>query len=116
MTRLRILRRPLHSKTRSALESTRKHRVTLRLRELQRPLHDKKRNAFGVGKHRDALQAARLLMAYDDEKTKILAEALTHRLLYDTMIAHMHDRRHGPLPRFMGRLRKTVGSFKDYIR
>lgn len=55
-------------------------------------------------------------MAYDDEKTKILAEALTHRLLYDTMIARMHDRRHGPLPRFMSRLRKRVSSFKDYIR
>ena len=55
-------------------------------------------------------------MAYGDEKTKTRAEALTHCLLYDTMIARMHDRRHGPLPRFMGGLRKAVGSFKDYIR
>ena len=55
-------------------------------------------------------------MAHGDEKTKVLAEALTRRLIHDRMIARLHDRRQGSLPCFAGRLRKAVGSFKDHIR
>lgn len=87
------------------------------MRDLRRPLRDGRRGALkSIGRHRDSRQALSLIMAHGDKKTKALAEALTRRLIHDTMVARLHDRRHGSLPYFAGRLRKAVGSFKDRIR
>lgn len=76
-----------------------------------------KRNALeAVCRRRRALQTLSPLMVHGDEKTKILAKALLGRLIHDTMLTRMHDPAHGSLPRFEGKLRRAVGSFKDHIR
>ena len=88
------------------------------LQDLRRPLRNPaKRNALeGVRRRRGALHALNPLMTHGDERTKILAKALIGRLIHDTMLTRLHDPVHGTLPRFEGRLRRAVGSFKDHIR
>lgn len=145
MTSLQDIRYPLRNVAkRSALEGVRRRRgalqtlsplmvhgdektktlakaLTVRLTSLQDiryPLRNvAKRSALeSVRRRRGALQTLSPLMVHGDEKTKVLAKALTVRLIHDTMLPRMHDPAHGALPRFEGRLRRAVGSFKDHIR
>ena len=87
------------------------------LQDIRYPLRNvAKRNALESVRRRRALQTLSPLVVHGDEKTKTLAKALIGRLIHDTMLTRMHDPVHGSLPRFEGRLRKAVGSFKDHIR
>ena len=123
MVSLQDLRRPLRNPAkRNALKGVRRRRGALHALNPLMAHGDEKTKILakalieGVRRRRGALHALNPLMAHGDEKTKILAKALIGRLIHDTMHTRLHDPAHGTLPRFEGRLRRAVGSFKDHIR
>ena len=62
-------------------------------------------------------KALALASALDDgdRETRIVAEMLAYRLIYEAMVARMHDPERGPLSRFFDQIHKSVRSFEEIL-